>query len=186
MDKQEQILKAALKLFVEFGFHGTPTSRIAREAGVSNGTLFHYFKTKDDLVIALYVHIKTNLAECFHVDMMDGETVKNTFRRMYLGWMYWGLENPLEFKYTRQFLSSPYVSLVMDENIKEHNNRLMKMMQDAIDARILKPLPASLIMNLIQNQVFGFNEYLVSSDLKDETQKEFIALSFDLIWDMIT
>jgi AcrR family transcriptional regulator len=42
MDKQQEILSAALQLFVANGFHGTATSKIAKEAGVANGTLFHY------------------------------------------------------------------------------------------------------------------------------------------------
>jgi AcrR family transcriptional regulator len=61
MDKREQILASALRLFVEFGFHGTPTSKIAKEAGVSNGTLFHYFATKEDLIKELYISIKNEL-----------------------------------------------------------------------------------------------------------------------------
>ena len=60
-DKRKEILSAALKLFVEYGFHGTPTSKIAAEAGVANGTLFHYYKTKEDLVIVLYNDIKDEL-----------------------------------------------------------------------------------------------------------------------------
>jgi AcrR family transcriptional regulator len=186
MDKQEQILKAALKLFVEFGFHGTPTSKIAQEAGVSNGTLFHYYKTKDELVVALYVYIKSNLAACFDTQLAEGETIKNSFKRMYLGWMYWGLENPVEFKYTQQFRSSPYLPMVADERLKAQNDRLISMMEEAINARILKPLPADLVMNLINNQVYGLNEYLMNSNLDSNRQKELIELSFDLIWDMIT
>ena len=54
MEKREKILAAALNLFVEFGFHGTPTSKIAQKAGVANGTLFHYFATKEELVVALF------------------------------------------------------------------------------------------------------------------------------------
>jgi AcrR family transcriptional regulator len=51
IEKTDRILSTALKLFVTYGFHGTPTSKIASEAGISNGTLFHYFKTKDELFI---------------------------------------------------------------------------------------------------------------------------------------
>lgn len=186
MDKQEQILRAALKLFVEFGFHGTPTSKIAQEAGVSNGTLFHYYKTKDELVVALYVYIKSDLASCFDIRISESETVKSSFKRMYVGWMYWGLDHPTEFKFTQQFRSSPYLSMVSDEGIKEQTNRLMNMMQQAIDARILKPLPADFLMSLINNQVYGLNEYLMNSNLDTNRQKELIELSFDLVWDMIT
>ena len=58
MDKRELLLEAATKLFVERGLHATPTSVISKEAGVSAGILFHYFKTKDDLIDELYVSIK--------------------------------------------------------------------------------------------------------------------------------
>ena len=42
MDKKKQLLETATKLFVERGFHATPTSAITKEAGVSAGILFHY------------------------------------------------------------------------------------------------------------------------------------------------
>jgi AcrR family transcriptional regulator len=186
MDKREQILQAALKLFVEFGFHGTPTSRIAQEAGVSNGTLFHYFKTKDDLVMELFIHIKVNLAACFEFDQKEGETVKNTFKRVYLEWVYWALDNPVEFKFIKQFHSSPYLSMVSDQRIQDQMSKLMGFMQDSIDARILKPLPVDFLFTLINNHVDGLVEYLVATKLETEKQKEMIHLSFDLIWDMLT
>ena len=44
-EKQKAVMEAALKLFTEKGFHGTPTSKIAKDAKVATGTLFHYFKT---------------------------------------------------------------------------------------------------------------------------------------------
>lgn len=186
MDKREQILQAALKLFVEFGFHGTPTSRIAQEAGVSNGTLFHYFKTKDELVVALYVHIKTNLTGCIDTARVEGETVKSTFKRMFIASMYWALENPVEFRFTQQFHSSPYLGMVSHEEIMKQTRYLMDMMNEAIEARVLKPLPTDFLFTLISSQISGINEYLLASDLDSGKQKEIIEQSFDLIWDMIT
>lgn len=186
MDKQEQILKAALKLFVEFGFHGTPTSKIAQEAGVSNGTLFHYYKTKDELVVALYIYIKTKLTGCIDSSRAEGETIKATFKRMFISSMYWALENPIEFRFTQQFHSSPYLSMVSHEEILKQTRYLMNFMQEAIDARVLKPLPTDLLFTLISSHIAGINEYLVASKVSEEKQKEIINHSFELIWDMIT
>lgn len=186
MDKREQILKAALKLFVEFGFHGTPTSRIAQQACVSNGTLFHYFKTKDELVVALYVYIKGNVASCFDLDQKEGETVKTTFKRMYLSWVFWALERPVEFKFVRQFHSSPYFAMVSDQTLQDQMSNLMEFMQNSVDARILKPLPVDFLFTLINNHVDGLIEYLVATELDDEKRNEIINVSFDLIWDMVT
>ena len=52
----------ALRLFTRYGVDATPTSRISKEAGVSTGTLFHYFPDKDNLVGALYISIKKEMA----------------------------------------------------------------------------------------------------------------------------
>jgi AcrR family transcriptional regulator len=46
-------MDAATRLFAEEGFHGTSTRKIATEAGVSEGTLFHYFGTKNILLLAI-------------------------------------------------------------------------------------------------------------------------------------
>jgi AcrR family transcriptional regulator len=186
MDKQEQILNAALKLFVENGFHGTPTSKIAQEAGVSNGTLFHYYKTKDELVIALYIHIKTNLTRCVDHARVEGETIKASFKRMYISSMYWAINNPVEFRFTQQFHSSPYLTMVSHEEILKQTRYLTDFMQEAINVRVLKPLPVDLLFTLISSHIYGINEYLVASKVEEEKQKEVIDQSFELIWDMIT
>jgi AcrR family transcriptional regulator len=51
--RREQILAAALRCFSRDGFHQTTTSDIVRESGVSQGTLYLYFTSKDDLIEAL-------------------------------------------------------------------------------------------------------------------------------------
>jgi AcrR family transcriptional regulator len=52
-ERRQQILDAALRCFSRDGFHGTTTADIVRESGVSQGTLYLYFSTKDDIVVAL-------------------------------------------------------------------------------------------------------------------------------------
>jgi AcrR family transcriptional regulator len=51
--RRQQILDAALTCFSRDGFHNTTTADIVRESGVSQGTLYLYFATKDDIVVAL-------------------------------------------------------------------------------------------------------------------------------------
>lgn len=52
--RREQILTAARHVFGRQGFHATRMSDIARETGVSQGTLYHYFSGKDELFMALF------------------------------------------------------------------------------------------------------------------------------------
>ena len=49
--REQEILRAATELFASTGFHTTSTRRIAEAAGVSEGTVFHYFGSKHDLML---------------------------------------------------------------------------------------------------------------------------------------
>lgn len=51
MNRKEAILEAAIRLFAEKGYNETPTSEVARTAGVAEGTVFHYFKTKEGILM---------------------------------------------------------------------------------------------------------------------------------------
>jgi AcrR family transcriptional regulator len=52
-ERERAILDAAARLFASSGFHATSTRRIAAEAAVSEGTVFHYFRSKNDLMLAI-------------------------------------------------------------------------------------------------------------------------------------
>ena len=52
-EKQRRILQAAVDVFAEKGFAGTPTAEIAKRAGVAEGTIFKHYKTKKDLLLGV-------------------------------------------------------------------------------------------------------------------------------------
>jgi TetR/AcrR family fatty acid metabolism transcriptional regulator len=54
-DKRRQILDAAVSVFARQGFHATRVSDIADEAGVAYGLVYHYFRSKDDVLNELFV-----------------------------------------------------------------------------------------------------------------------------------
>jgi AcrR family transcriptional regulator len=51
---RERIVKAALSLFQSKGFDATTTKAIARKAGIAEGTVFNYFKSKDDIALHFF------------------------------------------------------------------------------------------------------------------------------------
>jgi AcrR family transcriptional regulator len=62
-ERRAQILAAARQVFAAQGFHATRMSDVAHVAGVSQGTLYHYFRSKDDLFMALLFPWAERLAE---------------------------------------------------------------------------------------------------------------------------
>jgi TetR/AcrR family transcriptional regulator, fatty acid metabolism regulator protein len=53
-DKHQVILEAAVKTFARAGYYRTRVSDIAREAGVADGTVYIYFKNKEDILVSLF------------------------------------------------------------------------------------------------------------------------------------
>ena len=49
-DKYQTILEAAIRVFARSGYHNSTVSQIAKEAGVADGTIYLYFKNKDDIL----------------------------------------------------------------------------------------------------------------------------------------
>ncbi|MBI1260694.1 MAG: TetR family transcriptional regulator [Rhizobiales bacterium] len=97
-DKQELIISAALDLFRHYGYRRTAMEDIARAAGVAKGTLYLYFRSKEDLFAAL-VHslasqIKTNIDEAKALDLPLDEKLVAIFDAK-LGFIYrWVLSSP--------------------------------------------------------------------------------------------
>lgn len=186
MSKQKDILDAALKLFVESGFHGTPTSKIAKEAGVANGTLFHYYKTKDELILALYSDIKTRMTDYIYSNVKQDQSFKNQVRTVYVNTLEWVFENQLEFDFTQQFTNSPFLNLISSEEITKQSKSHLDMVRVGVENKTFKNIPVELLFNLINNQVYGVSQYLNSEGFSADKRKAVINNCFELLWDMIT
>src|SRR5690242_16466951 len=65
---RERILKAALELFRKHGLEATTTKQISTKAGIAEGTLFNYFKTKEDLALYFFQKETSDLIEWFEND----------------------------------------------------------------------------------------------------------------------
>ena len=53
-DKPQQIIDAAVRVFARSGYYNSRVSDIAREAGIASGTIYLYFKTKDEILVTLF------------------------------------------------------------------------------------------------------------------------------------
>src|SRR5262252_11130199 len=63
LDRQQQILEAAVVCFAETGFHQTSMHDISAEAGISVGLIYRYFKNKDEVISAIAAEHKKEIAQ---------------------------------------------------------------------------------------------------------------------------
>ena len=102
-DKRNAILAAATTVFAKRGL-GAATAAVSREAGVAEGTLFTYFKTKDELVNALYREIKLELADAMMSDFPRRASVRERFQHVWDRYVRWGITNPLQHRALQQIM----------------------------------------------------------------------------------
>src|SRR3981081_2533981 len=70
-DKRERILAAAERIFARHGFFAARVSEIAKEAGVADGTIYLYFKSKDDLLISWFEHRMKHVNDVLRAAIAD-------------------------------------------------------------------------------------------------------------------
>jgi TetR/AcrR family transcriptional regulator, fatty acid metabolism regulator protein len=74
VDKRRQILDAAIRVFARQGFHATRVSDIADEAGVAYGLVYHYFRSKDEVLNELFAERWSLLLSAIEETDREGET----------------------------------------------------------------------------------------------------------------
>ncbi len=149
-DKRNAILDAATRVFAERGLTAAPTSEISKQAGVAEGTLFTYFKTKDDLINALYREIKLELADAMMSDFPRKKSVRARLRHVWDSYVNWGVTNPEQRKVLAQLQVSGMLSKESLEAGGAPFVEIQNMTQDAIEQHILRTdLPIELISKVL-------------------------------------
>ncbi len=100
-DKRNAILSAATEVFAERGLSAA-TSAISSAAGLAEGTLFTYFKTKDELINALYREIKLELADAMMSDFPRRAGIRDRLQHVWNRYLAWGVKNPSQQKVLQQ------------------------------------------------------------------------------------
>jgi AcrR family transcriptional regulator len=84
-----RILEAALTLFLRQGVAATRTGEICQKAGVSNGSLFHAFASKEAIAVALYVGAIGSYQSALLVQLSDSRPSRDTLRALVLAHWRW-------------------------------------------------------------------------------------------------
>jgi len=143
-DKRADIMRAALELIAEKGFHGTPMSKVAEKAGVAAGTIYRYFVSKDVLINELYREVEKKIMETIQAGHLSGATLRERFLQLSTALLRYMIANPIHFRYLEQYHNSPYGANLRRSKIlkqSDEHNVFDKLFQQGITDRVLKDLP---------------------------------------------
>lgn len=180
-DKRTAILKAALKLFTERGFHGTSTAQISKDAGVATGTLFNYFPTKEDLINSLYFEVKGELSRIMGNEIEAQSTFKDKLKKIWSNLVKWGVENQEEFLFVGQFCSSPYITKFTRDEVMKEYVFLHNLVDEGIKAGEIRDFSAELTIAMFYQASRTVVNFILDSDPSLDENKT-IEDGFQIIW----
>jgi AcrR family transcriptional regulator len=96
-NRRAALLDAAMKVFSESGL-GAATSLISTKAKVSEGSFFTYFKTKDELINALYSDLRLQLADAVMNGFPRRAGIRERLEHVWSRYVTWGVEHPVARK----------------------------------------------------------------------------------------
>jgi AcrR family transcriptional regulator len=183
-DKRHAILDAATRLFAERGLLAAPTSEISKRAAVAEGTLFTYFKTKDDLINSLYREIKLELADAMMSEFPRKKNVRTRLRHVWDRYVNWGVAN----REQRKVLAQLKVSDILTNASKEAGNapfvEIETMIRDAIQRRVFRDdLPVELVSKSLGALAEATMDLMTLHPTKANTYRD---SGFQMFWSCIT
>ncbi|WP_373138141.1 TetR/AcrR family transcriptional regulator [Mycobacterium marinum] len=127
-DRRAAITEAALNRFLSQGIDATALRQIQRDAGVSNGSFFHHFPSKEVLAAAVYVDCVTRYQQALLKDLArypDAESAVRGIVGMHLSWC---TEHPEMARFLIT-MTEPAVHRAAADELRSHNERFATAVQ---------------------------------------------------------
>ncbi|HEY2567534.1 MAG TPA: TetR/AcrR family transcriptional regulator [Candidatus Aquirickettsiella sp.] len=125
---KRKVLKTAIELFASKGFNGTSTAEIASVSGMSQATVFKYFKTKRELLESIIEPAIEHLIPNYANNFIDDQLPNDVTLRDFINFI---VRNRLEFVYANKEIISIFINEIMinDELLSEIKLRLAPMFE---------------------------------------------------------
>jgi len=185
-DKQKQLIEAAIVLFAKEGFWNTPTSRIAKQAGVGTGTLFNYFESKAVLIDAVYAQLKQEFIGYILSDYPEDGSAKTKFEHIWFRYIDWSIYNPVRRNLLIQLRLSDLVSKEEQQRQEERLIAMAELVDQAIQEDVLIDIPITYLGEIFQAQIDAAVRYATSNELTDMELARHITQGFEIFWRSIT
>ncbi len=177
-DKRDEIVRAALELIAEHGFHGAPMAMIAERAGVGAGTIYRYFENKDVLIHELYRELEEKLYPYLVSGYDMQHTIRGRFIHLGTALLRYFIDYPLDFRYLEQFHNSPYGVVFRREKLlgkREKGDLFCALLHEGAEQQVIKALPLTVLaalafgplLSVARDHILGF--IILDDELVDRT-----------------
>jgi AcrR family transcriptional regulator len=181
VQKIHQIYTATLSLVTEKGLAGITMSEIAKAAGLATGTLYIYFKSKDELINSLFTHCRKSSAEIYFKNYEAEKPFKIGFKTIWLNLLKYRLQRFEEAVFMEQCYHSPFITESNKDISKKLLQPLYALMERGKKENLVKDMDTFLLLTFM---VGTLNEVVKQAHYSGrKLTKIIIEDSFQLCWD---
>ncbi|MEZ9711140.1 TetR/AcrR family transcriptional regulator [Vibrio breoganii] len=155
--KKDAILQTSLELMAKQGIDNTSTLEIAKATGVAKATLFHHFKTKTDLVDAVYLHVK----EGFFTEDITDNSAKEQLLNIWTNSLEVDETKSLSLNFLHQYYSSPCVENTRRQQLKRQSlEPIYELIKRGQKQGIIQPTDPEYLLDIVYNLYMSTALYL--------------------------
>lgn len=170
MKRRNQMIKGAISLFKEKGFHRTTTREIAKESGFSIGTLYEYIRTKEDVLFlvcdSIYEQVKQRLELVIAKEVPSVKMLTNVVRAYFELMDEMQEEVLVMYQEVKSLEKEAQVYVLKKE--REMVDMLKQVIESCLPEHNISDMDTELIANniFIQGQMWGFRRWILQKQFK--------------------
>ena len=179
--KTQQIFQSALGLVKEKGLAGITMSGIAKEAGIATGTLYIYFKSKEELINNLFFECRKEALENYFLNYDASKPFKSGFLTVWMNILNFRVLNFEEVVFMDQCYHSPFINECTIKLTREMKKPLFKLIERGKDENVFKDMD---IMPLLTFMIGSIHEGVKNAHYnRKPLHKSDIDSMFKMCWD---
>ncbi|SKC05930.1 transcriptional regulator, TetR family [Sphingobacterium nematocida] len=181
-DKIACIFRHTLALIKENGFHGTPMSMIAKHSDVAIGTIYHYFPSKENLIVELFFYCKTKINAFIFRDINQESSYKEQFAFVLQRFCAFQIENTDIFSFLEQFYNSPFNELAHNQQAADHyeENNLIDFLLKGMEINQIRKIDVHIIAAAYIGAAVTFSKSVIYGKLQFNQQH--LDELIEIIW----
>ncbi len=182
-NKVASIHKAAIVLVTKNGFSGLKMAEVAKKSGVATGTLYVYYKSKEELINDVYVVTKKEIAGAIINPEYIKETFYETFKAMWYGYFGYCLRYPEKMLFVEQFIYSGYISEGNIETTDSYFESLNQFLLEGQKQENIHVMDVEILKAHLQGSVHEIVKMIVKDHIT--LKKDVMHTCFTLAWNSI-
>lgn len=185
--KQEKIIQSVFEITGKHGLAGINIADISKTAGVGAGTLYTYFKNKEEIVQSAYSSVENKMTQKMYEQFDINMPVKQSLKLIYINMLNYRLNHYNETIFIDQYIQSNYIQINFSKQMSEYelqNKPLYDLLNKGQKEGIIKMQAPIVLISFFDGAVRSCSTGIVQKLFP--LNQQIIDDCFDLLWRGIT